>query len=192
MLKNVRESIIVLVVVIVLLFVCASINTFTPQQIQAVQFTLTLLGIFVGAHYEFRRFDRHLREERRKELRQQRLKILDHVEMWLRDVEATLESIEVMRQFGVRDTSDGKLIVEPERLMPLSEKLLLLDKGGHLAVAKAVDIGDKELAGKVGVIWLLLDAIRDVISKKRLPGIDAIGTSLVEAQRAVDRARLES
>ena len=59
-------------------------------------------------------------------------------------------------------------------------------------MAKAVDIGDKDLAGKIGVVWLLLDTIMESMSKSILPGVDPVISSVVEAQRSVDKARRES
>ncbi len=198
MLKNVRKSAVVLVVIVFLLVVSVRINSwigypkFSDEQIQAVQFALTLAGIFLGAYYELQRLERLLKEERRKELRQQRLNIIDHVETWLKDVNSNLESIATLRTLSPKDESDGALIVSSEKIKPIQESLLKLDKRGQLAVAKAVDIGDKDLAGKVGVVWLLLDTIMDSMSKNILPGVDPVISSVVEAQRAVDKARMES
>jgi len=198
MLKNVRKSAVVLVAAVVLLFASVNINSwigysaFSSEQIQAAQLALTLAGIFLGAYYELQRLERLLKEERRKELRQQRLNILDYAETWLKDVNSDLESIAVLRTLSPKDESDGALIVSSEKTRPIQESILKLDKRGQLAVAKAVDIGDKDLAGKIGVVWLLLDTIMESMSKSILPGVDPVISSVVEAQRSVDKARRES
>ena len=192
MLKNVRKSAVVLVAAVVLLFASVNINSwigysaFSSEQIQAAQLALTLAGIFLGAYYELQRLERLLKEERRKELRQQRLNILDYAETWLKDVNSDLESIAVLRTLSPKDESDGALIVSSEKTRPIQESILKLDKRGQLAVAKAVDIGDKDLAGKIGVVWLLLDTIMESMSKSILPGVDPVISSVVEAQRSVD------
>lgn len=199
MFKNMRKSVIVLVVVIVLLIISASISSwvaswvpFSDELIQAAQFAITLAGIFLGAYYELQRLERLLKEERRKELRQQKLNILDYIETWLKDVNSNLEDIAVLRTLSPKDERDGALIVSSEKIKLVQERLLKLDKRGLLAVAKAIDIGNKDLAGKVTVVWFLFNPIMDSMSQSMLPEIDHIITSSVEAQRVVDKARMES
>src|SRR3990172_6539389 len=91
-LKRLGKPALVLIAVLLLLFVSVNINTWigypalSSEQLQAIQFAVSLIGIFLGAHYELQNLQRNLKEERRKEVRQQRLNLLDYIDTWLSEV----------------------------------------------------------------------------------------------------------
>ncbi len=91
-----RKSFVVLLIALVLLFAPAVLSIWvdlTPSNnlIRASELAVTLLGIFLVAHYELQHLERRLREERKQEVRQQKLNTLDYIESWLSDVSSTIE-----------------------------------------------------------------------------------------------------
>jgi len=102
-----RKSFVVLLIALVLLFAPAVLSIWldlTPSNnlIRASELAVTLLGIFLGAHYELQHLERKLREERKQEVRQQKLNTLDYIESWLSDVSSTIEDITVLRELSGR------------------------------------------------------------------------------------------
>lgn len=190
------KSLIVLLLILGLLYASANINTwvgpvtFSDNQVQALQFALTLLGIFLGAHYELQRFERRLREERRKEVRQQRLKLLDHIESWLKDTNSAYEDIDVLRELSEKDEQDGALLISPDKIQSTKEDILRLEGRGLPAVSKAMEIDDEELISRVVAVWGRLGRTKELmLSSQKLPGSGAT-VDVTRAIRAIDKVRV--
>lgn len=197
-----KKSLIILIIVIALLGITAWIGplTFSAEQLQAIQFSLTLLGIFFGGHYELQNLKYQLyeqaKEDRRKEIREQKLHNLSLIEGWLNEVGSKLEEIEVLRKLSPKDESDGKLMVNvEEKIKPLQVNLISLKMRGNIILAKAVDISNGESSELVKQVENLLSPLNDIqenLSNSVLPGIDDIYMFIPKAHQAIYKARTEN
>jgi len=190
-----RKSFVILLIALVLLFAPAVLSIWvdlTPINylIRASELAVTLLGIFLGAHYELQHLERKLREERKQEVRQQKLNTLDYIESWVSDVSSTIEDITVLRELSEKDESDGALIIPTKKWKPIQEELLRLKTRGYTVLARLADSGDKELIVRVALVWTLLEKPRESFVKGVVSGTHSIVMSITEAVKALDKARI--
>ena len=190
-----RKSLIVLAILLVLLFMPAILTraiSLDDNLVRAAELAVVLLGIFLTAHYASQRLERQLREERHREVRQLKLSNLAYAESWLDDLTSSLEDIAVLRELSEKDDVDGKLIVPREEVKPIEEQLLRLELRGYMVLAKFGDFKDTgtELAVSVGLIWVLLGKSREILSEHILPGALPTITQIADTRRLLDKARL--
>jgi len=190
-----RKSLLVLLISLVLLFALAFLSRhigLVPNDdlIQAAELAVALVSIFLGSHYELQNLERKLKEERKKEIRQQKLNTLDYIQSWLNDVSSTAEDITVLRELGERDESDGALIIPSEKWKPIEEELLRLETRGYTVLAKLADTDDKELITKIALIWAVLETPRKSFAKGIVSGTHPIIIGIAEAMQALDKARI--
>jgi hypothetical protein len=157
--------------------------------IRATQLAVTLVGVFLAAHYELENLERKLTEERKKEVRQQKTKILDYVESWLEGVSSAMQDITVLRELGEKDKSDGALIVPAEKWRPIAEKLLRLEANGFIVLAKLADIDNKELIEKFGLVWFLLDKPNKHFAEGKVIGTEPFLTRIADAIQILEKVR---
>ena len=170
-------------------------------------FVLTLIGIFGGAYFELDRFERQLKEERLREIRQHRLAMLQSIENWVSEVSASIEDIDILRELSPKDPVDNKLIVGKDKIRPITEKLLRLDNNWLVVFAKAADIiGIKKDDGQtldelkeehralltnIYFIGSILTEIRKTLTTgDKIPYTNRLAQPLTEVRRAIDQIRL--
>lgn len=193
-----------LLLFMVLIIVLANINKWIApleldsNQIHALQFALALVAIFLNAHYERQNLEWRLREDRKAEVRQQRLNILDHIESWVSEVGSALESIDALVVLGQRDESDGKLMADPEEIKSIEKNLLRLNSRALLVIGRAVEMGagrvdsdEWELAVKIGIIWTCLDKLSEMLSGGSVPRTMPVTTEVAKAIQMIDRTRMK-
>lgn len=183
-----RKALIVLVICIALLFllpVCAYYLDLGPDPnlIQAAGLAVVLVGSFLGGHYQLKNLQLTLREERKKEIRQQRLKSLDSIESWLDDANSTLEDITVLAELSGKDETDNTA----EKVKSIKEKLLRLKIQGLTPLTRAANIDKEQLFEKVFSVWALLDKHQETLTRGEVsrPFLAAIPL----AKKALDEAR---
>jgi hypothetical protein len=192
---HIRKSLVVLLVSLILVFAPAALNrriglVSNDDLIRATELAVALVGIFLGAYYELQNLERRLKEERKKEVRQQKLNILDYIEGWLNDVSSAIEDIEVLRELSEKDKSDGALLIPSEKWKPIAEKLLRLETRGFTVLAKLADIGDKELISKVALVWVVLETPRESFAKGIISGTQPMITCIADATQALSKVRI--
>ena len=89
--------------------------------LQIVGFAVTLIALFGGAYFELENIEYNLAEGRKKENRQQRLVTLNIIEAWVNEVSQSFENISILRELSDVDSSDGKLIISGEKIVPLQD-----------------------------------------------------------------------
>jgi len=187
------KPLVVVLASVCLLFVPALLNSIgllpSSELIRAAELAIAMLGIFLAARYELQNLELKLREERQKEIRQQKLNVLGYIESWLKDLDSTMEDITVLRELSEKDKSDGALIVPHGKTKTIEENLLRLETRGYAVAAKLADIDDKDLVLKVALVWATLDTARKSLSESKLPGTHPFTTNIADALRAIDKAR---
>lgn len=207
-----RKSFILLLVLVLLMFIPSIVELLgglspSPTFTQAIGFALTLIGIFGGAYFELDRFERQLKEERRKEIRQHRSAILQSIESWIDEVARAVEDIGALRELSPKDERDNKLIVRRDRITPIAEKLLRLDYQWLTIMARAADIAgikkdetrweelceeQKSLIKDVFFIGTSISETREILAQGNvLPGVSHYADWITEAKRAVDKLKLK-
>jgi len=204
-----RKSLTVLLLVIVLVFVFANISTWVGRvtlndnEVQALQLAVALIGIFWSGHYELERLERRLREERKKEVQQQRLKLLDDTENWVEDVSSTFEKIAIFDE-RLRDVFDERLkgwdshspispdeiesVVSPKEIESVREQLVTLEIRAEIARERLRDTDD-ELARKISLMRARLDERRYMLSLRVFPVSDWVIPEIARVRQAIDKAR---
>ena len=191
-----KKSFVILVIVLILLFIVPIVlNRWVSvipidNLVQAAQLAIALVGIFLGAHYELKNLKLSLKEERKKEIRQQKLSTLTYIESWLNDVSSSIENITVLRELSEKDETDGALIIPSGKLKLIEEELLRLETRGYIVLSKLAEVGNEELSKKVALVWVIIETPRKSLTKGIVAGTQPVITSIAEAVRALDKARV--
>jgi hypothetical protein len=71
--------------------------------------------------------------------------------------------------FNTLGNTTDTLIIPPEKVKPIEEKLLRLKTQGVTALARAADIDKEQLLKEVASVWALLDACGETLAKGKVP-----------------------
>lgn len=206
-----KRSILLLTFLVIALFIPSVLEIYlnvsiSPTIMQAIGFSITLIGFFIGASFEFSRLEKQFLEERQKEKRLQKLAVVDSIEVWVSEFTNVIEDLGTLAELSPKDETDGKLVIDGKKKRTIAERLLRLDYQWMTVFGKSADlIGIKKDDGKkwddyreehrellehLYVFGNSITQIREMLTGDRVPKVIQYSKPLVEIKRAIDKIRL--